>query len=354
MKKLKQHFTKKNIVLAIVLFGLVVALLLLAYFAGKKMGINAENAGQAPTLHRTAEEGEELQGNPLPGEVDEVSGTLYYNGKQYIRRDDLSTLLILGIDDPELQETDSVRNTSQADLILVAVFDPVTENCTVIQLNRDTMCDLPFRTEDGRMLYRPREQLALAHTYGNGLEESCENTVYAVSRLLYDVPIDNYFALTMDAIPTLTNVVGGVTVHVVDDFTGVDDSLIQGETVTLTSENAENFVRSRKGMPDNKSNLNRMARQREYMVGFVKALKEAISQNQDFVLDAYVAVSDSLVTDCTINELSDLGSRFSEYDLSEIISPPGESVSGEKFLEYNLDEEALQELVLDVFYEAVE
>ena len=41
-------------------------------------------------------------------------------------------------------------------------------------------------------------QLALAHTYGSGEEDSCENTVLAVENLLYGVGIDHYVSLTMD------------------------------------------------------------------------------------------------------------------------------------------------------------
>ena len=67
-------------------------------------------------------------------------------------------------------------------------------------------------------------QLALAHTYGSGEEDSCENTVLAVSNLLYGMEIDHYVSLTMDGVALLNDLVGGVTVEVLDDFSGIDDS----------------------------------------------------------------------------------------------------------------------------------
>ena len=87
-------------------------------------------------------------------------------------------------------------------------------------------------------------QLALAHTYGSGEEDSCENTVLAVSNLLYGMEIDHYVSLTMDGVALLNDLVGGVPVEVLDDFSGIDDSLVQGETVTLRGRQALTYVRS--------------------------------------------------------------------------------------------------------------
>ena len=351
----KPAVSRKTILFAALLLGLVVILLLLAYFVGRKLDVVPEGAGLAPSRDR------ELQTTEIPdiedladSEGSETVDALYYNGHAYTYNGDLYTVLILGIDDEELIANESIRNQSLADLILVAAFDPAAETCTVIQINRDTMSDVPLLDTFGNLIGLRNEQIALAHTYGDALEGSCENTVNAVSRFLYGVTIDNYFSLTMDAIPVLTDLVGGVTVTVQDDFTGVDDTLIQGETVTLTSTNAEHFVRSRTNMPQNKTNLNRMERQKEYLYSFLESLREELSQDPDFVVHAYSAVADALVTDCTINELSDLASRFSEYQLSKIVSPEGEAVEGEQFMEFYVDEAALQKLVIDTFYLPVE
>ena len=46
----------------------------------------------------------------------------------------------------------------------------------------------------------------------------------------------------MDGMALLNDYVGGVQVTVKDDFSQVDSSLIQGETITLTGEQALIFV----------------------------------------------------------------------------------------------------------------
>lgn len=357
MKKPMSRRKRTLIAILIVIAAILFVVLIITISSRIERAHDAAPEGAGLALSRTsAEEADERLSSADIYEDNNSAETasLFYNGQAYAYNENLSTLLILGIDDPELTETESVRNTSQADLLLLAVFDPDTKTCTLLQLNRDTMCDVPMLDEKGNYVSLRHEQLALAHTYGNGLEKSCENTVYAVSRFLYGIGIDNYFALTMDAIPVLNDLVGGVTVTVEDDFTGIDPTLIQGETVTLSADNVENYVRSRMNMVEDPTNINRMKRQRTYMIGLVDALKDAVDQDSSFVIDAYTAISKSLVTDCSIDELSDYADRFSGYSLSGVLTTDGEAIKGEKYMEYYVDEEALQELVIDVFYTPLE
>ena len=61
-----------------------------------------------------------------------------------------------------------------------------------------------------------------------------------------------------------------------------------------------------------------------------------------------------MVSDCTVNQLSDLGDRLAAYQVSDILTTPGDAQEGEEFMEFTVDEDALQQLVMDVFYEPVE
>ena len=284
----------------------------------------------------------------------EEKEAIYYNGQKYMPDKDLSTLLIMGIDDPELVESGNIREKSQADFILLAVFDPKTETCQMLQINRDSMCDIPIYDDAGKNIGSRKEQIALSHTYGSSQKQRCENTVKAASDFLYGIPIDNYFAITMDGIPILNDLVGGVTVTVEDDFSGVDDTLVKGEKVRLTAENVEHFVRSRTSMKDDSSNIARMRRQRTYMTALFQALGEAYKKDSNFVIKAYDAITNSLVSDCTIDQMNDYAALLSDYQLSEIISPEGEAKLGETYMEFYADETALQQLVIDTFYQKVE
>ena len=277
----------------------------------------------------------------------------YYNGTAYARREDLETVLLLGVDKFEGETPEGYINNQQADFLLLLVMDKENETCTPIQLNRDTMTQIQILGVTGEPAGTFTGQLALAHTYGSGEEDSCENTVLAVSNLLYGMEIDHYVSLTMDGVALLNDLVGGVTVEVLDDFSGIDDSLVQGETVTLKGQQALTYVRSRGGMEDS-SNLHRMERQRQYLAALQQQLKAAVQQEDGFTLDALLQLNEYMVSDCTVDQLSDLGDSLAAYQVSDILTTPGEAQEGEEFMEFTVDEDALQQLVMDVFYEPVE
>ena len=277
----------------------------------------------------------------------------YYNGTAYAKKENLETVLLLGVDKFEGETPEGYLNNQQADFLLLLVMDKENETCTPIQLNRDTMTQIQILGVTGEPAGTFTGQLALAHTYGSGEEDSCENTVLAVSNLLYGMEIDHYVSLTMDGVALLNDLVGGVTVEVLDDFSGVDNSLVQGETITLKGQQALTYVRSRGGLEDS-SNLHRMERQRQYLAALQQQLKAAVQQEDGFTLDALLQLNEYMVSDCTVNQLSDLGDSLATYQVSDILTTPGDAQEGEEFMEFTVDEAALQQLVMDVFYEPVE
>lgn len=277
----------------------------------------------------------------------------YYNGTAYAKKEGLETVLLLGVDKFEEETPEGYLNNQQADFLLLLVMDKENETCTPIQLNRDTMTQIQILGVTGEPAGTFTGQLALAHTYGSGEEDSCENTVLAVENLLYGVGIDHYVSLTMDGVALLNDLVGGVTVEVLDDFSGIDDSLVQGETVTLKGQQALTYVRSRGGLEDS-SNLHRMERQRQYLAALQQQLKAAVQQEDGFTLDALLQLNEYMVSDCTVDQLSDLGDSLATYQVGDILTTPGDAREGEEFMEFTVDEDALQQLVMDVFYEPVE
>lgn len=319
----------------------------LVLLAGMLLLQRWENTQDAP-VSSSGEASSVEAGAPVDGR--EIT---YYNGTAYAKIEGLETVLLLGVDKFEGETPEGYINNQQADFLLLLVMDKQHETCTPIQLNRDTMTQIQILGVTGEPAGTFTGQLALAHTYGSGEEDSCENTVLAVENLLYGMEIDHYVSLTMDGVALLNDLVGGVTVEVLDDFSGIDDSLVQGETVTLQGQQALTYVRSRGGLEDS-SNLHRMERQRQYLAALQQQLKAAVQQEDGFTLDALLQLNEYMVSDCTVNQLSDLGDSLAAYQVSDILTTPGDAQEGEEFMEFTVDEDALQQLVMDVFYEPVE
>lgn len=294
--------------------------------------------------------------SPLPTNsqsVEEERDLVYFNGSWYAKREGLETVLFLGLDKFEDTAHSSYVNNQQSDFLMLLVLDRKAEHCTVIHLNRDTMTQIQALGVDGRPTNTFTGQLALAHTYGTGGKDSCRNTVKAVSELLYGMEIDHYISMTMDGVALLNDLVGGVTLEVMDDFSKADPTLVQGETVTLMGEHALIYVRARGEMEDS-SNLRRMERQRQYLSALQKQAAACMEQDTQFALKSLLEVNEYLVSDCTVEKLSDLADFMNQYGMDEFLTLKGEAVEGKEFMEYYVDEEALQQLVMDVFYEPAE
>lgn len=271
-----------------------------------------------------------------------------FNGEDYVLNKDISTLLFMGIDDFGPAVSSGVyKNDGQADFLVLVLMNEKEKTYSLLHINRDTMTDVTILGLGSRPAGTSYAQIATAHAYGSGLEDSCRNTVEAVSNLLGGVPVDAYLSLTMDGVALLNDKIGGVTLTVTDDFYN-EPELVPGQEVTLTGELALKYVRVRREAADG-SNLNRMQRQRQYIELFIDKLAEK-AQDESFALDAFGEIEQYMVTDMTINRFSDLSKRINDYSFTGIETIQGEAVQGEKFMEYYADESALEEQIIKLFY----
>ena len=276
------------------------------------------------------------------GEPQIVSKTITRNGIDYYPRRDITVMLLLDIDqEGPVEDSGSFTNPGASDAVMLLIFDEKNETWSILQLNRDTMADIPILGLGGKEAGTTHAQLALAHTYGSGLEDSCVNTRKAVSNFLGGISIDYYISMNMDAIAILNDAVGGVTVTVTDDFSDVDPTITMGEAI--------NFIRDRKNVGDQK-NVTRMERHREYMDGFREALHGKLESGTGFVAETYSAVAPYLVSDCPINTLTSMIERYQDYEFTGVITPEGKSAVEDGYNAFHADPEKLDELVIGLFY----
>ena len=281
-------------------------------------------------------------------------GVVAHNGKYYRLREDQLRILVMGLDKRNRTESDSgYTNKMQSDFLLLVVMDEDTKECNILNLNRDTMTPIQRLGFGGSVSGVYTAQLALAHTYGRGGEDSARNVMQAVSNLLGGVPIDHYMSLTMSSISKLNDLVGGVTVTILEDFTAEDPALIEGREVTLTGKQALTYVHGRKNIGDG-TNLGRMDRQEQYLYAFYHQFLEASrTGGVDFLTRVLMTVGTSFRSDLDFDALNQLRELLPSCKINPFQSLEGELVMGEEFHEYYVDEEALQEQVISLFYEEI-
>lgn len=278
-----------------------------------------------------------------------VSKTITRDGVSYYPRQDITVVMVLGIDqNGPVEVSEGYINPGAADMAALLIFDEKDESCTILQLNRDTMLEMPVLGVGGKTAGTYYGQLALSHTYGSGMEDSCENTRRTISNFFYGIHIDYYVAMNMDAIAILNDAVGGVTVNVTDDFSHVDPTIPMGQ-VTLRGEQAIRFVRTRRDVGD-QLNISRIDRQKEYIGSFLKKFRGCYHSDLEFAATTYEQVQPYIVTDCSLNTITSLMDRYGDYEIKEVVSPAGENVMGEEYYEFYPDEDALDKLILRLFY----
>ena len=279
----------------------------------------------------------------------QVNAALEFEGQKYDLNKDVETFLVMGLDKFEHADDESYSNDMQADFLMLFVIDNKKEEVSALHINRDTIAQMSVLGVAGDRIDTINQQIALAHTYGNGKEISCRNTLEAVSDMLLNIDIDHYASVTMDAVEVYNDLVGGVKVTVLDDFNGIDDSLVKGEEVTLHGEHALNYVRTRYGLKDS-SNNKRMARQRQYIQALYEKSRVCIEENDDFIVNAAAKLSAYMVSDCSGNRLQVIAEKIADYEFVGIKDIKGETVKGETYIEFYPDAKSVKKTVLDLFY----
>lgn len=263
-------------------------------------------------------------------------------------RKDLETILVMGLDKNERSEMlEGYVNKTQSDFLLLLVIDQENRSINSLHINRDTMTEITRLGVFGGATGKYTAQIALAHAYGSGGSDSALNAVKAVSNFLGGVKIDHYMTFTMDSVALVNDMVGGVTVLIEDDFSEMDPSLVQGQEITLKGEQALHFVRGRTNVADG-TNLNRMARQRQYMMGLYEKIMAAAAQDEAFPEKLVEKLADAFDTDLSVYQLDSLFDTLLECKMGEILTIEGENVRGE-FMEFYADPDSVAQAVQTLF-----
>lgn len=282
-----------------------------------------------------------------------------YNGDTYVYNDDVVAIAFIGVDKRELGlENGAVGTAGQADTDIVVTVNTQSGRVKAIAVPRDTMVDVDLYSESGIFLRTENMQLCLSYAYGNGTDTSAANVTTSLSRILYNVPINKYFALDLDGIAPINDAIGGVTVTSLYDFD--DLGIKKGDTVLLKGDMTETYVRHR-DMDTIDASLNRTERQVQYIKAFAGQLVPAVMQDFSIVSRLYETASDYSSTDISLSNATYLASLLLSKGITDIdfetVTLEGEMKASENdkyegyvYAEFYPDEDKTLQVVLDTFY----
>lgn len=283
-------------------------------------------------------------------------GWVRYNDKIYEYNSNIMTFLVMGIDKMmPVEAAEDAVDGGQADSLFLVVANPDDKSVKIIAVNRDTMVDVfMYGFEQDGMTPVIKAQITVQHGFGDGLEQSCEATVDAVSKLFYDLPISGYAAINMGAIPDLVWAVDGVDLYVLEDMTEVSEDWTEGAYVHLYGSSAYTYVRHR-DITVYESARKRLARQKQFLSLYVAKLQECVKRDITLPIQLYNLLEKNMVTNVTVDQAAYLATQFIGYsfDSGNIYTLEGTTVTGEMYEEFYPDKDALKELVIQIFYREV-
>lgn len=276
-----------------------------------------------------------------------------WKGQKYKFNNQLITILLAGLDsDDEMTELKRYTLAPQADSIQLLVLDPQNKQLRIVALNRDTMTMIRKFALDGMDRGLMKDHLALAFTYGNGGKVSCTNLCEAVSHLLYDIPIRDYVVINRASLGKLAQIIGPVEVTVPnDDLAAANEAYSTGQTVTIDESNIEYYLRSR-DTEVSQSNVGRMERQKSYINAAMNQFLDRIEREPTGVWNDLEKLESCMQTDITRSRYLELVNAAADiqYSDADYLTPEGEQATGDFFDEFYVDQEALIEMVLNLFY----
>ncbi len=275
-------------------------------------------------------------------------GILKYKDKYYRYNDSLQNYLFMGIDnnDPVAQADNSLEG-GQSDAMFLLVMDGKTNKMKVVAINRNTIVPVDVYDEEGNFMLQMDQQICTAHGYGDGMKLSCMRSVEAVDRLFRDIPISGYLALNMGGLPAVNDAIGGITLTPIESIDWKDSGIKEGEEITLNGDQAYAYVRYR-DINEFATADKRLERQKQYIDAFIKKIHEDPSLASKLVNES----AEYIVASIDLPKIAD-SARDMSFTEEDTYSVPGETELKDGYERYNIDREAMIDLILDVFYEEV-
>ncbi len=281
--------------------------------------------------------------------------SLTYRGRNYEYDDRYINIVCMGIDKEEQMavRNDVGNSIGQADAIFLLSIDLKKKDIRVIAIPRDTMVPLQMFDAEGRYTGSRQGQLTLQYAFGDGQEKSAKLTSSQVSYLLNEIPIHAYAAINVHSLWMLNDAVGGVDMYMDEDYTACNPAFVKGESVHLTGNLLENYIRERDTEVAG-SAFTRIDRLKKYMLAFFEQAKIAVKEDMMLPIQLMDELSKDMETDLTAEEVTYLVTKAMSCNFSEesMYTLPGEQVMGERYEEYHIDEDALAAMLAELFYKA--
>lgn len=275
--------------------------------------------------------------------------TVKYNGHTYLLNENMVSLCFMGYDLTE--RAANAGKNGQADSVMVLAMNLDTGRVTAIAIPRDSMVDVGEYV-GSTFLGQERMQLCLAFSYGTDADTGAQYTSRIASRILYNVPINYYFALNMEGVAAVNDAIGGVALTAIETIPNT--GIYEGDDVVLYGTKALSYVRYRNTAYLD-SSLARQARQKQYIDAFATQAIDLAKESIPDVVNLFETAMSYSATNVGAQEVTYLATELvGKNPTFDITSIEGSMEQGEVYAEYVLDKTSAYETVLNVYYTRID
>lgn len=242
------------------------------------------------------------------------------------------------------------RSKKLSDVIIVACLDKRTGSLNTISVPRDTFVKLPqdrldILKENG--LWAPKNGMKITELHSYSGKFSNEFMTLQLEEM-FNIPIDYYFEIDLDAFVKIVDAVGGVEIDVPNNMYYYDPTQklkinIKRGLQTLDGENAQGFVRFRQYRD---GDIERIEMQKL----FLKSLMSKILDKETFLSNAPEFLSiflENVTTNMTIGDGLRYINLIKDIDYSSVKM---ETLPGDGHTPYKYDEYEAIRLANRLFY----
>lgn len=318
-------------------------------FGSSGSGLPSANAEKAdPSASGTFSESDTSDAYVTADSAEGEENIVRYQGKSYVYNDEIDHYLFLGIDSSEnVDSTKYAGKNGQSDAVFLISYDRRENTMEILAIPRDTITEIEAFSPDGDSLGVTNDHISLQYAYGDGKFKSCELSEKAVSHLLYGLPIRGYCSLNLSSMSELAELVGGVTVTVPDDsLANANPPYQKGDQVTITKDNAEEFLRYR-DTGQSGSALDRMNRQITFLKAFGQKVQEEQKKDAGTATHVYEGLQQYMVTNMDKEVFVKMAGAGGDHSVTTL---PGKAAKDGEFDAWEVDDKALYELILKKFY----
>lgn len=221
------------------------------------------------------------------------------------------TILALGFD----------KDGENTDVMMLIMFDINAKEINILQIPRDTYVG---GSTTGK----------INSVYMNGDSSLTPiNRVVSKVRDMTQIPIDGYIAINVNDIEPVVDAMGGIPITVPEDIEYKTGKVIEAGEQVLNGEQAEWFVRYRKGYTE--ADIGRIKNQRIFLAAAMQKLKDMGTTE---LLSIFPTIQKYIRSDMSLGEIASIADLCEKISMDDVTVRmlPGESISAKEYNGYDI------------------